>query len=92
MSTASSMIFRALILNGEKPIGGSLTSAEATLYLDNLNAMLDSWSIDRLMVYQTLQESFALTSGTGTYTIGPGAALSSVARPIKRGGTHITVS
>ena len=77
------MIFRALVLNGEKPIGGSMSSAESTMYLDNLNAMLESWSIERLLVYQTLQESFSLTSGTGTYTIGAGAALSTTARPIK---------
>ena len=83
MATASSMIFRALRLTGEKIHGGTLTSSEATDYLSDLNSMLDSWSIERLMCYQILQESFSLTSAFNSYTIGPGAALSSVSRPVK---------
>jgi hypothetical protein len=73
MATPSSMILRALQLTGEKEPGGTLTSDEQTTYLSVLNVMLDSWSVDRLMIYQLLQESFSLTDGTGQYSIGSGA-------------------
>lgn len=74
MSTPSSIILRSLRLFGEKSIGDTLTSAEQTAYLADLNTMLESWSLDRLMVYQLLQESKALTSSVGSYTIGSGGA------------------
>ena len=68
--TASTMILSALRMIGEKPPGGTLTSAEQTDYLYDLNAAMESWSLDRTLIYQLLQESLALTTGDGTYTIG----------------------
>jgi hypothetical protein len=44
--------------------------------------MLESWSLERLLVYQLLQESLALTAGVGTYTIGTGGAFNT-SRPNK---------
>ena len=82
MATPSSIILRGLQMIGEKPIGGTLTSSEQTTYLAVLNAMLESWSIDSLMCYQELQESFALTTGDGTYTIGSGGDFNTT-RPVK---------
>ena len=82
MATASGMILRALRLSGEKRIGDTLTSDEQTAYLEDLNTMLESWSIDRLMVYQLLQESKALTTSDGTYTIGSGGDFNTT-RPTK---------
>ena len=80
MATASSMIIRGLQMIGEKPVGGTLTTDEQTAYLSVLNGMLESWSLESLMCYQELQESFALTVGVGTYTIGVGGAFNT-ARP-----------
>lgn len=74
MATASSLIFRSLRLIGEKAIGGTLTSNEQTAYLADLNAMLDSWQIERLACYQVIQESFSLTASTASYTIGTNGA------------------
>lgn len=82
MSTPSTMIVAALILTGEKTIGGTLTSAEETHHLARLNAMLESWSLERLMCYQLVQESLALTTSTGSYTIGSGGAFNT-ARPAR---------
>ena len=82
MATASSMILNALASLGDKQIGDTLTAAEQTYYLDKLNAMLDSWSIDRLFIYQQLQESFTLTTGVGSYTIGSGGTFNTT-RPSK---------
>ena len=78
----STMILNALIANGEKAIGDSLTSAEQSYYLGKLNSMVESWSLDRRMCYSVTQESFALTVSTGTYTIGPGATFNTT-RPTK---------
>ena len=82
MATPSSMILRSLRLIGEKSIGGSLTSAEQTTYLADLNTMLESWSLERLMCYQIVDESKALTTGDGVYTIGSGGDWNT-ARPTK---------
>ena len=88
MATASSMIFSSLIKTGEKSIGGSFTSAEGTYYLDQLNSMLESWSIDRLFVYQVTTESFTLTPSTAAYAIGSSAAFSTSPRPTKIIGAY----
>lgn len=76
------MIVNALIANGEKVIGDTLSANEQTFYLGKLNAMVESWSLDTRMCYQVLQENFALTASTGAYTIGSGAAFNT-ARPTK---------
>ena len=82
------MIIRALQMLGEKPMGGTLTSAEQSAYLDVLNGMLESWSIHRNFVYQILQENFALTTSTATYTIGNGGNFNTT-RPTKIVGGFI---
>lgn len=80
--TVSSMIFNSLINIGEKAIGGSIDANEQAFYLDKMNAMLDSWSIDRTMVYTILQENFSLSVSTVSYTIGSGGVFNT-ARPSK---------
>jgi hypothetical protein len=82
MTAVSTMILNSLVATGEKAIGGSLTSAEETFYLNKLNAMLESWSIDRALVYAILQESFSLTAGTASYTIGSGGTFNTT-RPVR---------
>lgn len=82
MATASSLIIRGLQMIGEKLIGDTLTSAEETAWLAVMNAMLDSWSLERLMCYQLVQESKALTTSVGSYTIGSGGSFNTT-RPTK---------
>lgn len=72
MATASTVIVRALTMLGEKVPGGTLTSAEQTAYLAVLNAMLASWSLEKLLVYRIVEESFTLIIGSSAYTIGSG--------------------
>ncbi len=43
-----------------------------------LNRMLGSWNIDGAKIYTQKIETFALTSGVKTYTIGPGGAFNTV--------------
>ncbi len=82
MPVVSTMILRGLRLIGEKTRGASLTSAEQTECLAEMNAMLDSWSNERLMIHTLSQTSFALTASDGTYTIGNGADFN-MTRPTK---------
>lgn len=82
MPVVSTMILRSLRLIGEKTRGASLTSAEQTECLSEINAMLDSWSNERLMIFTLNQTSFALTASQGTYTIGSGATFN-MTRPTK---------
>ncbi len=72
MATASQIILRGLRLLGDKVIGDTLTSAEQTEYLYVLNSMLDSWRIDKLLVYRILENTFTLQVGFDTYTVGAG--------------------
>lgn len=48
----------------------TLSAADMTLGLDALNLLLDSWWTEKLACYAIKQESFALTPGVGSYTIG----------------------
>lgn len=82
MTVVSTMLMNALIMINDRQIGGTFTSTESAYYLQKLNTMLDSWTVDRLMVYQILQENFPLTASTSVYTIGSGGAFNTV-RPIR---------
>jgi hypothetical protein len=76
------MILRSLRMIGEKARGETLDTNEQTECLYELNSMMDSWSIERLMCYQITQESFALSANTVSYTIGSGATFNTT-RPTK---------
>lgn len=76
------MILRSLRLIGEKSRGATLTSAEQVECPAEMNAMLESWSLQRGMIQSEFVTSFALTVSTFQYTIGPGAAFN-MDRPIK---------
>ena len=66
------------------------TATEASDALSAVNAMLESWSIERLYVYQILEETFTWASGNASRTIGSGANFSTT-RPtrIENGFTRI---
>lgn len=82
MASPGTIIIRGLQMIGERPVGGTLNAAEQSTYLEVLNAMLESWSLDSLMCYQELRENFALTSGQRNYTIGVGGNFNTT-RPTK---------
>lgn len=82
MATPSAIAIRALQILGEFAIGDTMVSNQEVAYLSVLNNMIDSWSLDDLMIYQTVQESFPLTAGTTNYTIGPAGTVST-ARPLE---------
>ena len=82
MAYVSTMILHSLRLLGEKERGGTLDTFEQADLLADFNSFLDGCSIERLLCYQVLQESFSLASGTVSYTIGSGATMSTT-RPTK---------
>ena len=82
MPAVSTMIISALIMTGEKSIGGTLDADERPYFLSRLNSMLDSWSNERLVIPYLSQTSFALTASTASYSIGNGGAFN-MPRPIK---------
>lgn len=66
------MMFNSLVMTGEKALNDTMSAAENTYYLSRLNSMVDSWSNERLMIFQLSQTSFPLTASQGSYTIGSG--------------------
>jgi hypothetical protein len=80
MTTANTLISRALRLCSSYSPGQGIDGAELTDNLQNLNDMIGSWSADNFIPpYRTI-EGFVLTSGTTSYSIGSGATFST-ARP-----------
>ena len=82
MATGQTLINRALRLIGAIASGKSPTAQESTDALEGLNAMLGSWQVDQLTVYAFQTESFTLTAGQASYTVGPSGQLATV-RPVK---------
>lgn len=81
MATAQTIIDRAMRLIGVVASGESPTAAEGTDGLIALNAMIDSWRNDRLMVYALTDQALTLTAAA-SYTIGPTGGLV-ITRPVK---------
>lgn len=64
--------------------GQTITSADMTRCLDQLNKMIDTFSNDDLICFTTLEQSFQLTVGKVRYTIGTsGGADLNQSRPLK---------
>jgi hypothetical protein len=80
-TTAHDVIRGSMRLIGAVDPGEELTADEASDGLELLNEMLESWSTERLSVYQILQENFTLVAGTASYTIGSGATFNTT-RPL----------
>jgi len=87
MATSLDLIKRSLRMLGVLGTGITLEPEQANDGLEALNSMLDSWSTDRLHVYEILEEEFPLVSGVQTYTIGPGGDFDTV-RPSRIEGGY----
>lgn len=70
MATALSMITRSMRLAQVLTKGEALDDDEAQDGLVALNAMLDSWQLARLFVYQVQKETFTWTANQQTRTVG----------------------
>lgn len=66
-----------VIAADETPTASDILTAIAAL-----NRLLDQWAAERLMIYTTSRTTFALVSGTQTYTVGASGNFN-VARPVR---------
>jgi hypothetical protein len=73
--TGRDLITASLRLIGAVAPGESVSATEATDGLASINRMIDSWSNENLLIYATVRDSLALTSGQQTYTLGTGGTL-----------------
>lgn len=91
MATALDMIKKSMRLSGAIGQSKEITASQASDALDTLNSMLESWSIERLFVYQIYDETVSWTSGQSSRTIGSGGNFNTT-RPsrIEDGFTRIS--
>lgn len=82
MPTALDLIKRSMRLMRVLSPDQNPTTQEANDGLNVLNSMLDSWSIERLMVYQIQQDSYSWTANQSSRTIGVGGNFNTT-RPSK---------
>lgn len=82
ITTALDLIKYALKKRRVLGVGDTLTDEEAQDALDTLNLMLESWSLDRVSVYNEAQQTF-VSNGQASYTIGPGGDINVTERPTK---------
>lgn len=82
MTTARQLIRRSLLLLGVISATEPLTADEAQDGLDALNALLASWSLERLTIYHTPRVEVPLVPSKGTYTWGLGGDIP-LPRPLR---------
>lgn len=82
MTTARTIIKKAMQKAGILTKSETPASDETNDGLDALNAMLSSWSNDSLLVYVRAVEQFTLAGGTASYTIGPSMTFNTT-RPLQ---------
>ena len=90
MSSAGDVINSALRSIGQLAEGETPSSDTSADCLDLLNEMLDSLSNERLMAPYLQEETFSLTGGTASYTVGTGGVFNTT-RPIKVDDASYTV-
>lgn len=89
--TGNDLIKAAMRLIQVTAVDVDLTAQELRDGLESLNRMLDSWSLDELMLYQVIREPFQLVSGQNPYSIGLGGDFNTV-RPTKIVGAYLTLN
>lgn len=83
MATVQQIINRSYRILGAIGSGVSPTTDETADALTALNAMLDGWMNDKLMVYSQQNITVPLVAGTASYTIGASGATVTATAPVK---------
>lgn len=89
MTTASQIISSAMKKIGVLTKSSAPDADESADGLVALNGLLSSWSNESLFAYTRVRETFSLTAGTASYTIGTSQAFNTT-RPISIVEAHIT--
>lgn len=82
MSTARDLIYGSLRLIGAVATGEVPSASEQVDALSVLNDMLDSWTLESLMIVSKIKETFVLIPGQQTYTMGVGGNFNT-SRPLE---------
>jgi hypothetical protein len=91
MATALDLITRAMRIIKVYGTGETVSDAEATDGLASLNAMLEDWANETLMIYVATKDAIVLTPTLASYTVGPSGSTVS-ARPVSIDpGTYIDI-
>jgi hypothetical protein len=85
---AGDLIASSLRLIGAIATGETMAANESADGLVILNQMLDGWNAERLMVFVITSNTFSLTPGTQTYTVGTGGNFN-IPRPARIARTSI---
>lgn len=72
MTTARELIASSLRLITVLGSGETIPADDAADSLKTLNQMLDSWAADGQVIYERAVETFPLSQGVNSYTMGPG--------------------
>jgi hypothetical protein len=88
--TANDLMEDALIEAKVISPGESIPSSKAALIFRKLNYLLESWALERLLVYSSVVEDLTLTASQGEYTWGTGGDFTTT-RPIRIEGAYVTV-
>lgn len=80
--TANDLINSAFRLINVLASGENPSAAESADALNSLNDMVDSWNIERLMIFTITRSLFTLVSGQQAYTLGTGGDFN-ISRPVK---------
>ena len=89
--TGNDLVRAAMRLIQVASVDTDLTASELSDGIESLNRMIDSWSLEELMLYQVIREEFPLISGKNPYTIGLGGDWDTI-RPTKIVGAYLTLN
>lgn len=81
-SSANDIMSQAMVDATIISPGEAVPAAKAAQVFNKLNDMLESWVLERLMVYAAVLESFSLVAGQNEYSYGDGGDFDSE-RPIR---------
>jgi hypothetical protein len=81
MATALDLVKGAMRLVGVLAEGETPEAEDANIVLSALNAMLDSWNLESLLIYHIQDEAFPVSAGVGEYGIGTGQTFNTT-RPV----------
>ena len=86
--TGTDIVQDSMYQAGVLGVGDALSNSDAQAVLRTLNRMLDSWSNERLMIYDVLQDSFPMVAGTAVYD----SSLLSSGRPVNIDSIFVRLS
>lgn len=82
MTTARQLIESALAKINKLGADETVSAEDGALCLLRLNALVDSWEVEDLFAYTSLETIFTLNSGVTSLTVGPGQDID-IARPTR---------